>query len=132
MNVFAIRPEMSNGRVRLLIAGDESLAFDYAEAEIGAAVRAALSSRRSVMLGIRPHAIRLGQPRLKAKVVSNQWLGDQSHIAAAIAGQTIVIVAHQRIDARVGEEIPFDVAGTDLHLFAPDTGSIIVHGGNPK
>ena len=94
-------------------------------------MRAALASRRSVMLGIRPHAIRLGQSRLKAKVVSNQWLGDQSHIAAAIAGQTIVIVAHRRIDACVGEEIPFDVAGTDLHLFAPDTGSIIAHGGNP-
>ena len=131
MNILATRPEMGNGRVRLLIAGDEGLAFDYAEAEVGAAVRAALSSRGSVMLGIRPHAIRLGQPRLKAKVVSNQWLGDQSHIAAAIAGQTIVIVAHQRIDARVGEEIPFDVAGTDLHLFASDTGSIIAHGGNP-
>ncbi len=131
MNVFATRPEMSNGRVRLLIAGDEGLAFDYAEAEVGAAVRKALASRSSVMLGIRPHAIRLGQPRLKAKVLSNQWLGDQSHIAAAIAGQTIVIVAHQRIDVRVGEEIPFDVAGTDLHLFAPDTGSIIAHGGVP-
>ena len=49
----------------------------------------------------------------------------------SIAGQTIVIVAHQRIDVRVGEEIPFDVAGTDLHLFAPDTGSIIAHGGVP-
>lgn len=131
MNVFATRPEMSNGRVRLLIAGDEGLAFDYAEAEVGAAVRKALASRSSVMLGIRPHAIRLGQPRLKAKVLSNQWLGDQSHIAAAIAGQTIVIVAHQRIDVRVGEEISFDVAGTDLHLFAPDTGSIIAHGGVP-
>jgi multiple sugar transport system ATP-binding protein len=131
MNVFATRPEMSNGRVRLLIAGDEGLAFDYAETEVGAAVRKALASRSSVMLGIRPHAIRLGQPRLKAKVLSNQWLGDQSHIAAAIAGQTIVIVAHQRIDVRVGEEIPFDVAGTDLHLFAPDTGSIIAHGGVP-
>ncbi len=131
MNVFATRPEMSNGRVRLLIAGDEGLAFDYAEAEVGAAVRKALASRSSVMLGIRPHAIRLGQPRLKAKVLSNQWLGDQSHIAAAIAGQTIVIVVHQRIDVRVGEEMPFDVAGTDLHLFAPDTGSIIAHGGVP-
>lgn len=131
MNVFATRPEMSNGRVRLLIAGDEGLAFDYAEAEVGAAVRKALASRSSVMLGIRPHAIRLGQPRLKAKVLSNQWLGDQSHIAAAIAGQTIVIVAHHRIDVRVGEEIPFDVAGTDLHLFAPDTGNIIAHGGVP-
>ena len=131
MNVFAARPETRNGRVRFVIADGEGLAFDYAEAEVGAAVRAALASRRSVMLGIRPHAIRLGQAGLKAKVLSNQWLGDQSHIAAGVAGRTMVAVAHQRLDARVGEEIPFRVAGTDLHLFDPDSGGIIAHGGNP-
>jgi multiple sugar transport system ATP-binding protein len=64
-------------------------------------------------------------------VLSNQWLGDQTHVAAEIAGRMIVAVAHQRVAARVGEEIPFDVAASDLHLFDSDSGAVIAHGGSP-
>jgi multiple sugar transport system ATP-binding protein len=129
MNVLETRPEQANGHIRFAIAGGQ--AFEYGESEIAAPLRAALAARRAITLGIRPHAIRLGQPRLRAKVLSNQWLGDQTHVAAEIAGRLIVVVAHKRIAARVGEEIPFDVAASDLHLFDSESGRVIAHGGNP-
>jgi multiple sugar transport system ATP-binding protein len=68
---------------------------------------------------------------LRARVLSNQWLGDQTHVAAEIAGRLIVAVAHQRVAVRVGEEIPFDVAASDLHLFDSASGRVIAHGGAP-
>jgi len=52
-------------------------------------------------------------------------------VAAEIAGRLIVAVAHRRVAARVGEEIPFDVAASDLHLFDSESGRVIAHGGNP-
>jgi multiple sugar transport system ATP-binding protein len=94
--------------------------------ELGSA--AAQAAGGAVILGVWPRAIRLGDARLEAKVLSNQWLGDQTRVAAEIAGRTIVAVAHQCIAARVGEEIPFDVAASDLHL--TDSGTAIVHGGS--
>ncbi|HUL09178.1 MAG TPA: ABC transporter ATP-binding protein [Candidatus Acidoferrum sp.] len=129
MNVLETRPEQANGRIRFAIAGGQ--AFDYAESEVAPPLRAALAARAAVTLGIRPHAIHLGQPRLRARVLSNQWLGDQTHVAAEIAGRLIVAVAHQRVAARVGEEIPFDVAASDLHLFDSQSGAVIAHGGRP-
>jgi multiple sugar transport system ATP-binding protein len=129
MNVLETRPEQANGRIRFGIAGGQ--AFDYAENEVAPRLRAALAKRSAITLGIRPHAIHLGQPKLRAKVLSNQWLGDQTHVAAEIAGRMIVAVAHQRVAARVGEEIPFDVAASDLHLFDSDSGAVIAHGGSP-
>jgi multiple sugar transport system ATP-binding protein len=128
MNVFATRPEMSGGRVRFVIAGSQGMAFDYAESDIGTPVRDALASRGSVALGIRPHAVRLQESKLKATVLSNQWLGDQSHIAADVAGSLMVVVAHQRVDVRVGQDIPFNVMAEDLHLFDADGGRVIAHG----
>jgi len=129
MNVLETQPEQANGRIRFTIAGGQ--AFDYGESEIAPPLRAALAARRSIALGIRPHAIRLGQSRLKAKVLANQWLGDQTHVAAEIAGRLIVVVAHKRIAARIGEEISFDVAASDLHIFDAESGAVIAHGGNP-
>jgi multiple sugar transport system ATP-binding protein len=129
MNVLETRPEQANGHIRFTTAGGQ--AFDYAESELAPPLRAALAARATIILGIRPHAIRLGQPRLRARVLSNQWLGDQAHVAAEIAGRLIVAVAHQRVAARVGEEIPFDVAASDLHLFDSESGRVIAYGGNP-
>ena len=47
----------------------------------------------AVILGV----VRLGDARLEAKVLSDQWLGDQTHVAAEIAGRMIVAVATRRV-----------------------------------
>ena len=130
MNVFPAQVRQTDGRIGFAIEGSDGLAFDYAESEIAAPVRSALAAHSAITVGIRPHAIRLGQARLSGKVLSNQWLGDQTHVAAQVAGRTIVAVAHRRVEARVGAALPFDVAAGDLHLFEAASGRAIAHGGS--
>ena len=130
MNVFPAHLRRGNGRIGFAIDGADTLAFDYPESEIATPVRSALAAHSAITVGIRPHAIRLGQMRLTGKVLSNQWLGDQTHVAAEVAGRTIVAVAHSRVDARIGTALPFDVAAGDLHLFDAQSGRAIAHGGS--
>ena len=83
-----------------------------------------------VALGVRPHALRAGGGALKGKVMSCQWLGDQTHIAAEVAGRTVVSVAHERVAEKPGAAIALDVAARDLHIFDPATGKAVAHGGD--
>jgi multiple sugar transport system ATP-binding protein len=62
------------------------------------------------------------------RVVSNQWLGDQSHIAGECAGHLLIAVTSNRIAARPGEVIPFALEPRDLHIFGAD-GTCIRHAG---
>jgi multiple sugar transport system ATP-binding protein len=130
MNVFPAQVRQTDGRIGFAIEGSDGLAFDYAESEIAAPVRSALAAHSAITVGIRPHAIRLGQARLSGKVLSNQWLGDQTHVAAQVAGRTIVAVAHRRVEARVGAALPFDVAARDQPNLEAASGRAIAHGGS--
>src|SRR5262245_3065686 len=58
------------------------------------AVRGAIGRRDRAVIGVRPHAVRLGSGSQSARIVSNQWLGDQSHLALAVAGKLMVAVSH--------------------------------------
>ena len=60
------------------------------------------------------------------QVVSvNQWLGDQTHIAASFAGDTIVSVAHDRVEISPGEQIHFAIEAADLHVFDRQSGETL-------
>ena len=59
------------------------------------------TSRPRIAIGIRPHALHVGEGPIKGKVMSCQWLGDQTHVAAS-----------------------------DLHLFDAASGAAIAHGGS--
>ena len=37
---------------------------------------------------------------VKGKVISCQWLGDQTHVAVDVGGRTVVSVSHERVVAR--------------------------------
>ena len=80
------------------------------------------------MIGIRPHAVRLGQGPHRATIVSNQWLGDQSHLALEVAGKLLVAVSHAPIPAKRGETLDYSLGAADLHVFDADTGMAISHG----
>jgi multiple sugar transport system ATP-binding protein len=60
--------------------------------------------------------------------MSNQWLGDQSHVATEVAGKLLVSVSSTRIKAKLGETIAYDFAPEDIHIFDPDSGRALVHG----
>ncbi|MEL6585759.1 MAG: TOBE domain-containing protein, partial [Pseudomonadota bacterium] len=81
-----------------------------------------------VTLGVRPYAIRRAPDGAKAQVLANQWLGDQSHIAAKFAGGALVLVEHDRADLAERDEIAVRLDARDLHIFDPQTGQAISHG----
>ena len=98
-----------------------------------------------VVLGVRPHHIRLGEGdagegepdeaeadggegEWQADVVSNRWLGDQAHLTLDLDGQGIVAVSHTRVAAAAGNRMPIAVANGGAHLFDAATGAALLHG----
>jgi multiple sugar transport system ATP-binding protein len=84
---------------------------------------------RKLVLGLRPHRLMLGAADYQGVVVSNQWLGDQAHVAFESAGRVLVAVQPARVAARVGETIGFGFDQQDLHIFDAETGAALAHGG---
>jgi multiple sugar transport system ATP-binding protein len=80
-------------------------------------------------LGIRPHRVLVGDPNgLPATVISNQWLGDQAHLALDLAGCFLIVVAHRPIPAAVGSTVPVDLPPSAMHLFDAASGQALLHG----
>jgi multiple sugar transport system ATP-binding protein len=84
-----------------------------------------------VVLGVRPQYLTLGKGAFAGSVVSNQWLGDQAHLALEWAGRIWVAVAHRRVAARIGERLAFGFAPEHVHLFDAASGRAILHAGQP-
>ena len=134
MNVFDACVERTEDRTAFAL--DNGPCFSFGSNELGAEVREAIGNRSKVVIGVRPHRIALGQGLEKgsgkgcetARVVSNQWLGDQSHLAMAVAGKLMVAVSHARVRAAVGESLSFALRAQDLHIFDPITTLALAHG----
>jgi multiple sugar transport system ATP-binding protein len=106
----------------------EGPTLTYSSSEMPQSVRAAIGRRKKATIGVRPHGVRLGAGTNKARVVSNQWLGDQSHLATEVAGRLMVAVSHFPIAVRAGETVSYRIAAGDLHVFDAGTGVAISHG----
>ena len=120
MNVVEARPV--DGPALEALAPDGSVAFRVPLA-------AAVGQGERYRLGIRPHRIRLGEPQgLPATVLSNQWLGDQLHLALDLGGCFLVAVAHRRIDARVDSSVAVTLPPAAMHLFDAWSGTAVLHG----
>ncbi len=126
MNVFPVTAAASNGRLSIALA--DGVVLDYAESDFAAEVRDQILTRGEVMIGVRPYAVHRSETGPTATIQANQWLGDQSHIAASFAGQTVVLVEHHRADVAIGEPISIRVDAHDLHVFDAETGMAISHG----
>lgn len=126
MNVFAAEATDKDGLLQLDLG--EGLHLSYASEAFTPEVRETLLARKDIMLGVRPYAVHRAQEGAEAQVVANQWLGDQTHIAATFAGGTIVLVEHDRADVTVGDTIRIGLEPDDLHVFDTETGAAISHG----
>ena len=73
-----------------------------------------------VRIGIRPQKIGIGTGDVRVRVVSNQWLGDQSHVAGDCGGNLLIAVAPGRISARPGDIVSFALEPRHLHIFGAD------------
>jgi multiple sugar transport system ATP-binding protein len=131
MNVYRARIRGSEGSITFALGQNGEIALTYPSAELSHPVRKTVLDRGEVILGVRPHAVRIGAGEHRLEVVSNQWLGDQSHVASDFAGATLVAVSQERIRARIGDRLPFAVRADDLHLFDPETGRALAHGPVP-
>jgi multiple sugar transport system ATP-binding protein len=126
MNILAADASLSDGRARLRVArpdGEFAFALDMPAA---AGVR-----EGPVRLGIRPHRVRVGggEGPLTAAVVSNQWLGDQTHLGLDLAGCLLIAVTEGAVPARPGERVRVALPDAALHLFDAATGKALAHGG---
>jgi multiple sugar transport system ATP-binding protein len=126
MNVFPARVTISDGSLRFELTPD--LALSYAEADFATQVKDQLLSRQDVIIGVRPYAVKRRDHGAPARVLANQWLGDQTHIAASFADGSIVLVEHDRARLADGEDIAIHLEPDDLHVFDPASGRALSHG----
>ena len=125
MNVFDAGAEVGE-RVRFVVENGPQL--DFSANEFSEAARREIARRPRVVIGVRPHDVRLNVGRNEARVVSNQWLGDQSHLAFGVAGKLMVAVAFSEVGATRGDNLRYDVPATKLHVFDADSGKAVSHG----
>jgi multiple sugar transport system ATP-binding protein len=127
MNLLAAQVHLNDISARFDL-GEGRGVLAFTDSAIGAPVRDRLRDRPRVTIGVRPHALRIGAGPVRARVSSCQWLGDQTHVAAELGGQTVVSVAHEHLRIPAGQEIALSIHPRDLHLFDTDTGRAIAHG----
>jgi len=126
MNVF--NASVSSAADTVTFQLGQEVALSYAVGEFSDAVLAAVLAREHVTIGVRPYAVKRAADGVKARVLANQWLGDQTHIAAELAGQSIVLVEHDRALDKKDDSIGVRLAPESLHLFDRETGVAISHG----
>lgn len=95
-----------------------------------------LRDGRAVHLGLRPHRIRVGSEgaeaaRLQGSLVSNQWLGDQSHLGVTVGGHLLFVVTDRSLDLRLDSAVTLRLPAECLHLFDSESGRALVHAMRP-
>ncbi|WP_206732728.1 ABC transporter ATP-binding protein [Bradyrhizobium zhanjiangense] len=124
MNLLETEVARADGGFRLSIGPDVSFQLDGRT--LDPAAGRALEQSPRVRIGIRPQKISVGNGDVRVRVVSNQWLGDQSHVAGEREGRLLIAVTPNKIAARPGDIIPFALETRHLHVFGAD-GSCIRH-----
>src|SRR6266404_1834496 len=128
MNIVAVRVERGPEGPRLIAespAGGDAFAIALPGAGAGQKLAEAIGDRRRLRLGIRPHLIEVGGAgTLKASVVSNQWLGDQTHLGIDLGGCLLVAVADGAIAAPLQGEVTVSLPLRALHLFDASSGAV--------
>ena len=126
MNVFEATTSISGGEVRFDLGSGNVLA--YPAGDLSDDVTALVARTPKLVIGIRPHALHVGDGPVAGTITSCQWLGDQTHVASEVGGKTAVSVAHERVSLPPGSAVSLSVAAGDLHLFDPASGKAIAHG----
>jgi multiple sugar transport system ATP-binding protein len=118
MNLLEADVTRSDDGFRLSIGPD--VAFQIGDDTLDDAAQKTLREMPRAQVGIRPQKIGVGAGEVRVRVVSNQWLGDQSHVAGECAGKVLIAVAPSRIAARPGDVVPFALEPRHLHIFGAD------------
>ncbi|MCL4137696.1 UNVERIFIED_CONTAM: hypothetical protein GTU68_003654 [Idotea baltica] len=125
MNVFNANVVQDGNKILFELDENVVLAYDmndFSEPVVGAAL-----SSSSVVVGVRPYAVKRSDAGVDVRVITNQWLGDQTHIAAMLAGQPLVLVEHDRALDKIGNNIAVRLA-PESSFCCRATGVAISHG----
>ena len=126
MNVFDVTVQTDARNITFVLDQDVSLV--YPRTSFSQAVVETASQKSHVSIGIRPYALRRSDQGMLATVVVNQWLGDQTHIAASLAGKPVVLVEHDRATDKINDQIALELDAGNLHLFDRQSGVAFSHG----
>lgn len=118
MNLLDTAVAQQEGGFRLSAGAD--IAFNIPNQSLDPKAQQTLAQAERIKVGIRPQRIAIGSGEARLRVVSNQWLGDQSHIAGECAGHLLVAVTSRKIAARPGDVVPCGLEAGHLHLFGAD------------
>jgi multiple sugar transport system ATP-binding protein len=118
MNLLDTDVSRSDGGFRLSVSRD--LAFEIRGDALDRVGQKTLEEKPRVWVGIRPQRIAVGAGEVGVRILSNQWLGDQSHVAGECAGKLLIAVTHGRVAARPGDIIQFGLEPRHLHIFRAD------------
>ncbi|MFO1036813.1 MAG: ABC transporter ATP-binding protein [Geminicoccaceae bacterium] len=125
MNMLDGTLQREDGRLRLAIrqpGGQPAFVLELPTLPEG------LPTDRPVALGIRPHRIRVGDGPLSGTVVSNQWLGDQTHVGLDVGGCMLIAVTDGLLPVSAGDQVRLDLPPAALHLFDAGSGDALRHG----
>ena len=137
MNIFDAVLDLGDGAPRLRVLGADAGSGDalFSLALPAAARWAGWAAGQPLRLGLRPHRIRVGgapdrslTQGLQATVVSNHWLGDQSHLGLALGDSFVIVVTDRDIDAPRDARLALHVPPEALHVFDAGSGLALFHG----
>ena len=126
MNVFDASVSTVDNKVTFAL--DDAVSMSFPASNFDQTVIEAAMQRNSLVVGIRPYALRRSSEGMPATVIASQWLGDQTHIAVNLAGKAVVLVEHDRAMDKTDDRIMIDIEAHNLHLFDRDSGNAISHG----
>ncbi|NLD53114.1 MAG: sn-glycerol-3-phosphate ABC transporter ATP-binding protein UgpC [Burkholderiaceae bacterium] len=88
-----------------------------------------LQEGREVIFGIRPEHILVGDGSngMRGKVVVMEPTGADTQVLCRVGNSDIVVVSHDRIDTRAGDEIPLQPDLSQAHVFDAETGRSLRH-----
>jgi multiple sugar transport system ATP-binding protein len=133
MNIFAaaVRPASNGLGIDALNPAGEPAFRLHLSSEAASTLRERVAGERPCRIGVRPHRIVVGGGDghdAMGRIVTNHWLGDQTHVCLDIGGCMVIGVADGPIQARLGEMVPVRFPLDALHLFDAETGRALLHG----
>ena len=137
MNLFPAEVD-SNNAIQVINRTDEK-AFSIDLDGTGEAAARLLHPGRKIHLGIRPHRIHVGpvganngaNAVVRGLLLSNQWLGDQSHLGVDVGGCFMIAVRDRDVALKVDEAVDVSLPFGALHVFDRDDERALLHGMRP-
>lgn len=137
MNIFSGQVQAQDGAIQLVVLDDKGeTAFTLALPGqlVTDEARTVLSHGRSIHVGIRPHKIQVEASaddalmRVSGTVVSNQWLGDQTHIGLQVGGCFLIAVSDGSLEVTMDSEMSVSLPIDALHIFDQESERAVLHG----